>query len=288
MADFSGLANFAAVLDAKQKNALAQEQAKRDAERLLYEKSQKSAESGLIPKLDPVTNEQMKDPASGLLQFVPSPQRKQKEELESKGKQLDYNEKTRKASTTGLLESLPVETKKAAMSALSGIQALDEFEGLVASGDKLSGFIGPRTPVIGEFVGGTKSDAMRGYLDNAVTRVATGANLNKTEEDMFRSFIPNKGDEKNPEIMKYKIRLLRNFFNTYAQGNLPDPKMREIINQQSGGFSEPPKVLGGTATGSARSSAAPATKTLEPGAIHDGYQFKGGNPKDSKNWVPVK
>ena len=118
--------------------------------------------------------------------------------------------------------------------------------------------------------------AQRDVLD-ALLYLATGAAYNKEQlEGQRESYIPAYSDE--PETIDSKRERLAQLVmdaKTRA-GRAWTPKLDEAANT----------LFGPTAEAAAKAPA--ATTSPKVGAIDDGYRFKGGDPKNPKNWEKVR
>jgi hypothetical protein len=128
-------------------------------------------------------------------------------------------------------------------------------------------------------IGSNQFTSAQDYAAEAFGRMQSGGAINKDEEERFKRMGPGPTD--SVEMQAKKLAAQKKVFEDRLKtlGFSADEigKSFELSYKPKGG-----KAIPGLA------AEANAASGPQVGSIEDGYKFKGGDPKDSKNWEKVK
>ncbi len=193
-------------------------------------------------------------------------------------KQLQLDELKRKnalvSSPEGRMQALPSSDKQRLDNARLAFQSVGEMTNALGKGDWTFSPVGDNDFTLA-----------RTKFEEALGRMQSGGAIQNDEAARFRKMAPTAMDSN--EMQLKKLTLLQNEFGQRLQTlgfkpedfNLAYSTPGQSENQIAGAFKLP----------QANAAAAPQGLPVpKQGTVDDGYVFRGGNPKDPKNWEKMK
>ena len=131
------------------------------------------------------------------------------------------------ASQSETQKPLGVEAQKMQNNAQSGLSSLDDLESLIANDPSVVNRAAlPDVAPLNTVLGTSQYRAAITNVQDAMTRLRSGASMNEQEAARFDRMLPRFGD--SPEIVQYKLQQFRDYYNTVAsQTPTSDPTTLE-------------------------------------------------------------
>ena len=119
------------------------------------------------------------------------------------------------ASQSETQKPLGVEAQKMQNNAQSGLSSLDDLESLIANDPSVVNRAAlPDVAPLNTVLGTSQYRAAITNVQDAMTRLRSGASMNEQEAARFDRMLPRFGD--SPEIVQYKLQQFRDYYNTVA------------------------------------------------------------------------
>jgi hypothetical protein len=138
-----------------------------------------------------------------------------------------------KAQATSTAPKLNSTQLQQANNAQSGLSALQTIGDQISNNSNILLRAGLPTNIARNVAGAGSFVTARKEAADVISRLRTGAAINKEEEKFYQSQLPQFGD--SPEAVQYKIGLLTQLFNRFANPEAAQPDLASALSAMQNG-----------------------------------------------------